>query len=812
MSVSILSKSALAVVVCLALAGCKSDAERADEYFQSGKELLEAGDIDRAMVEFRNVFEFEQNHLETRMTMGKLFLEQDNTAAAYGQFLRVAEQHPEEFEARLILAELAFSAGNWEEFERHGAVVIAQQPENPRVRAIELGTTYRAAALDEDDPARQALIPAAESLLAEMPANKIVNSLLLDSYIRDGVFSKALERFDVMIAESPQDRTLYTRRLAVLAQMQDMDALETQLREMVEQFPGDPEVQGMLFRFYVSQQRLEDAEAFLRSLSDPSDEDPANYLSLIQFIGQVRGEEAARTEIERAVELNPNPNRFKAMLAMLDFRAGEQDKAISELEAILADADPAQEDTQAIKAMFARILVQTGNQVGARRQVEEVLAQNPAHVESLKMQASWQLQADEVDEAIANLRIALDTAPEDVQVMTLLFDAYSRLGETNLAREYLALAVDASGNAPDTSLRYARVLISEERYLAAEDVLLPALRQNPDNVDLLALLGQLYLRMEDIPRATQVVDTLGRIDTEQSRAQGNSLQAQVLNQQSGSDEAIAYLEELANQEDASVRDQLVLINARLRTGETAAALAMAEALVAENPDSLGLKQALANTQAAHGDLAAAEATMRGIVTAQPQADRTWLQLARLAGRQGDAEKSQAIVDEAIIATDRHPNVMWAKASILERNGDVDGAIAIYEELYALNSSSIVVANNLASMLATYKDDAESLERAWIVGRRLRDIDNPAVQDTYGWILFRRGEVEDALPYLKNAADALDDPIVQAHLGFVYAELGRNDDALEQMQKAVDLAGPGDTRDRIEAARAEITRLRSLPEN
>ena len=812
MSVSILSKSALAVVVCLALAGCKSDAERADEYFQSGKELLEAGDIDRAMVEFRNVFEFEQNHLETRMTMGKLFLEQDNTAAAYGQFLRVAEQHPEEFEARLILAELAFSAGNWEEFERHGAVVIAQQPENPRVRAIELGTTYRAAALDEDDPARQALIPAAESLLAEMPANKIVNSLLLDSYIRDGVFSKALERFDVMIAESPQDRTLYTRRLAVLAQMQDMDALETQLREMVEQFPGDPEVQGMLFRFYVSQQRLEDAEAFLRSLSDPSDEDPANYLSLIQFIGQVRGEEAARTEIERAVELNPNPNRFKAMLAMLDFRAGEQDKAISELEAILADADPAQEDTQAIKAMFARILVQTGNQVGARRQVEEVLAQNPAHVESLKMQASWQLQADEVDEAIANLRIALDTAPEDVQVMTLLFDAYSRLGETNLAREYLALAVDASGNAPDTSLRYARVLISEERYLAAEDVLLPALRQNPDNVDLLALLGQLYLRMEDIPRATQVVDTLGRIDTEQSRAQGNSLQAQVLNQQSGSDEAIAYLEELASQEDASVRDQLVLINARLRTGETAAALAMAEALVAENPDSLGLKQALANTQAAHGDLAAAETTMRGIVTAQPQADRTWLQLARLAGRQGDAEKSQAIVDEAIIATDRHPNVMWAKASILERNGDVDGAIAIYEELYALNSSSIVVANNLASMLATYKDDAESLERAWIVGRRLRDIDNPAVQDTYGWILFRRGEVEDALPYLKNAADALDDPIVQAHLGFVYAELGRNDDALEQMQKAVDLAGPGDTRDRIEAARAEITRLRSLPEN
>ena len=91
MAISSLSKSTLIFVACLALAGCKSDAERADEYFQSGMELLEAGDVDRAIVEFRNVFEFEPNHLEARMTMGNMFLEQGNPGAAYGQFLRVAE-------------------------------------------------------------------------------------------------------------------------------------------------------------------------------------------------------------------------------------------------------------------------------------------------------------------------------------------------------------------------------------------------------------------------------------------------------------------------------------------------------------------------------------------------------------------------------------------------------------------------------------------------------------------------------------------------------------------------------------------------
>jgi tetratricopeptide (TPR) repeat protein len=813
MFVSSLSKSVLVIATCLALAGCKSDAERADAYFQSAMELLEAGDVDRAIVEFRNAFEFEENHLGARMAMGNLYLEQNNPGAAYGQFLRVAEQYPDEFEPRRTLAELAFSSGNWEEFERHGAVAVQMQPEDSWVQAIDLGMKYRQAVLDEDGPAREALTAEIETLLESMPESNILNNLLVDSYTKDGRWGETLARLDALIVQSPNNRQLYTRRLAVLAQMQDLPALETQLRDMVERFPGDEEIQGMLFRFYVSQQRLDDAEDFLRALSDPADEDPANFLSLVRFVAEVRGEEAARVEIERAVAVNPNPNRFKGMLAMLDFQAGKQEQAIAELEAMLSDADPALEETQTIKTNLARMFISTGNQVGARRQVEEVLAQNASNVDALKMQASWQLQADEVDEAIANLRVALDTAPEDVQVMNLLFEAHTRLGETDVAREYLALAVEASGNAPEPSLRYARLLLQEERYLPAEDVLLPALRQSPRNVDLLTLLGQLYLRMEDIPRATQVIDTLNRIDTDQSRTIANGLQAEVLNRQGGTEEAVAFLEKFATGAEASLRDRLILLRAKLQLGEIDEALAIAQEMVAESPENLDLKQALATTQVAKGDLTGAETTLREITAAAPEAAvGSWLQLVRLARRQGDPDKAEAIIDEALLATNRNGNIMWAKAGVLEGDGDIDGAIAIYEELYARNSASVIIANNLASLLATYKDDAESLERAWVVGRRLRDADNPALQDTYGWILFRRGEVEEALPYLESAAAALDDPIVEAHLGFAYAALERNEEALEQMQKAVDLAGPADTRDRIEAARAEIARLRGLQEN
>jgi Flp pilus assembly protein TadD len=460
------------------------------------------------------------------------------------------------------------------------------------------------------------------------------------------------------------------------------------------------------------------------------------------------------------------------------------------MEAILSAADPAAKETDDLKIIQARMFATTGNQVGARRLVEEVLAQNASNVEALKMQAAWQLQADETDAAIANLRVALDTAPEDIQAMNLMYEAYTRAGDTALARDFLALAVDASGNAPETSLRYARVLIQEERFLPAEDVLLPALRLAPNNPDLLGLLGQLYLRMEDIARATQVVDTLRRLDTEQSVALANGLQAEILNQESGTEEALQFLETLATGEDADLRAKLILLQARMSVGETAEALQLAQELASENPDNLGLKQALANTQAAAGDLDAAKATLREVTSAAPEAAvDAWLQMARIATRQGNDTEADAVIEEALAATNNNVNILWAKASALEKNGDIEGAIGIYEGLYAENSGSIIVANNLASLLTTYREDPESLERAWVIARRLRDTEVPAFQDTYGWIAYLRGDHETALEYLSAAAEALpEEPTVQYHLGMTYLALERTEEARAALERTLALAG------------------------
>ncbi len=204
---------------------------------------------------------------------------------------------------------------------------------------------------------------------------------------------------------------------------------------------------------------------------------------------------------------------------------------------------------------------------------------------------------------------------------------------------------------------------------------------------------------------------------------------------------------------------------------------------------------------------------RTLLTSNPRRPALWLEMARLKIRQGDPEGGRAVVAEGLEAVPGEANLLWAQASYMEADGDLDGAIGIYEELYARDSNSVVIANYLASLLSTTRDDQESLDRAWTIARRFSDADIPALQDTYGWIAHKRGDSETALSYLEPAAEGLPgDALVQYHLGQVYLTLARPRDALEQFRKTIQVAGPGDQRPQIADARTQVVTLEASIEN
>jgi tetratricopeptide (TPR) repeat protein len=161
-------------------------------------------------------------------------------------------------------------------------------------------------------------------------------------------------------------------------------------------------------------------------------------------------------------------------------------------------------------------------------------------------------------------------------------------------------------------------------------------------------------------------------------------------------------------------------------------------------------------------------------------------------RSGRDEDAAAVLEKGLTDAPGVPSLMWIKAGELEKSGDIDGAIAIYEDLYEQDSSNLIVANNLASLITTHRASEEELERAFSIARRLRNSDLAPFQDTYGWIEYRRGNFNEAIDHLEKAAIGLpNDPLVQFHYGMALVAVDQKESAKTQLERALAIAGDSD---------------------
>jgi cellulose synthase operon protein C len=800
-----------AVVICLslALAACDSSETRAEKHFQAALALINTGDIDRAIVEFRNVFELNGRHKEARQTYAKLQRDRGNLEEAYGQYLRLIEQYPDNLNGRLALVEMALETGNRDEVERHGAAAAALAPTDPRVQAVSATLAYQKALETRDLGAQAAVRKAAEALVLAEPALILARRIVIRDLLRTGDWTQALAQTDAGLAANPDARDLYTVRLGLLQQLGDTAGVEAQLIDLVTRYPDDANMDQALVRWYVDQNNLDAAETHIRSKISPASAIPDEKILLIRFLTELRGAAAARAELDQMILAGGTDlPLLRGIRAGLDFDQGNQKAAIAEMESLIQGAE-ANQQTRNLKVALAQMLLQIGNPARAHALVDEVLVENPNEVEALKLKAGWLIEDDKTGDAIVALRTGLGTSPRDPGLMTLMARAHERDGNRDLMGEMLALAADAASYAPPEALRYAAFLAANDRLLPAEDAVLAALRQRPQDPALLATLGGIYLRLQDWIRAGRVIDALKEIDNDQARRSANELTVQRLSGQNRTADLLAFLEDMKRDPKSAtgVAVDAAIVQAHINSGNTAAALAHVDTALKTAPQDPDLRFLRAAVLVTDGKFEESTQIYRTLLAEDAKNERVWIALFELCLRKNDAVSANAVLNEAIAALPESAALALRKAGLLERDGDIDGAIALYETLYARNSNMPLLANNLASLLVSTRDDAASLTRAELIARRLRGTDVPAFQDTYGWIAHRLGNHDEALRYLKPAAAALPtDATVQYHLAVAYASLGQNSEALAQFRAVAKMVDPANPPLFMDVLTTELARL------
>jgi tetratricopeptide (TPR) repeat protein len=768
---------------------CETGAERAEGHYQSGLKLLETGDKDRALVEFRNVFKLNEKHEAARQTYALVQRERGNFQDSYAQYRRLVELYPNNIDGRRAMGEMAIKAMNWNEAERQIRAAYKLAPEDEMIKAMTYALNYRQAVSGDDTDAQAKAVAGARIILAENHDNQMARRVIIDQLLRNENYDSALKELENALVIEPDNLEYHELKLRTLGALGDQEAIGQHLQEMFKQFPENKRIRDALISWYIQQGDFDKTEALLRKLAEGEGEaaDQAKA-AVVQFLSSTKGSDAARLELNKLIEVGKNTDFYRGLLAVLDYETGNKEQAVQSLEAILKNAEPSSQ-TNNLKVTLAQIRQLSGNNIGARALIEEVLTDDPRNIIALRMRANWLIEDDKTGEAIATLRTALDQAPRDAETLTLMAQAHMRDGNRNLAGERLSLAVEASNNAVAESLRYAKFLMEDKKLFPAETVLINALRKDPRNIQTLKTLAEIYLAQKDWGRTEGIIGQLKRIDTNDSKQMANVIHSSLLLAQGRGDESIAFLQQLIDQGDASIAAAATIVQTHLRNGNPDKAKNYLEAELEKAPKEPILLFLRAGLHALQGEADQAETIYRALIAEDPGSVRlvqTYYRMLHNNGRDSDAT---AVLDAGIAASNGTAQLMWIKAGEYERAENFDGAIKIYEDLYEIDSNSMIVANNLASLITTYRDDDESLERAFAIARRLRDSNIPAFQDTYGWIEYRRGNFEDALKYLEPAAAGLPkDPLAQFHLGMAYAALKDTFKAREILTRAIKIAG------------------------
>lgn len=789
------------LISALALAACDTPTERAEQHYQRATELLAAGDPDRAMVEFRNVFRLNGEHVAARAQYAALLRDRGDVRGALGQYLRLVELDPGNAAAYRDVTELALRMQDFETAEVNIVQAFRLDPADPMTRALKATLDYRRG---ED---RAGAVAMAEDVTAEAPEIVPAQMVVIADRLAAEDPAAALAQADTALAAVPGDEGLHLVRLAALEALEDMDGIGAELKTMTALFPDNAGVRDGLIRWHLHQGDTDAAEAILRARAAEAPDDPAPALVVVQFLLELRGPEAARAELQARIAASADPHPYQRALAGLDFAQGDRDAAIAALRRLLEGAEPS-DGTRDLQVTLAEMLAATGMGEESAALIETVLAGDKTNVAALKLRARAAIEADRPEAAIEDMRAALAQAPRDPEIMTIMALAHEREGNRELMGERLSLAVETSDRAPEETLRYANFLMQDDRTGPAEGVVVDALRRAPENRGLLNMLGRIHIARKDWARADQVAGILRAQGDPVATAMATTLTAQGLAGQGRTAETVALLEDLAGP-DGNASAMAELVRTQVAAGDAAAAQTYLDDLLAKDPASLPGRLLQAGLWAIGGETDQAEALYRALIDEAPGLAQPWQALFALLAGQGRVEEAEAVLAAGIEAAGDTGPLMFMQAGVLEARGDLPGAIAVYEALYARDSSAPVIANNLASLLTGQNaaPDPATLDRAFAIARRLRASDVPQFRDTYGWILHLRGDSARGLTYLEPASDALPGLAqVWYHRGEAEFALKRWDKAQASFERALAAEESGSLLPEADAVRARLDEI------
>jgi putative PEP-CTERM system TPR-repeat lipoprotein len=780
---------------------------RADLRSAIGDALLSTGDQRKAEAAFAEALQAAPGYPRAVVGQARMAAAKGDLASARRMLDEVLKRDAAYLPGLLLRAEVAKA-------QRDPAAATADLEGAIAARPRHMGARFTLAILQLETGARDR----AEAQLAEMrkvspgdPRTSFVEAMIRSG---KGETQPAYAAIQRTLKDMPDYVPALVLGGALAAQTNNLAQSEANLRRALELVPGHLGARRILTGVYLRTGDLKRAqETIAPAMSVAAQVPEVAMLAAEVAIAQGDMTKAAQL-LQQATAADPKNAAALTRLGELRLREGNLDAALNQYE-LAQKADPS-----GYRADLAKVVAYM-----SRRQFDQAMkawssleAKQPKNPLTYDLQGQIFLAQNDRSKARASFEKA-------VGLEATYYPAQNRLAGLDISEGNHAAARKRYEELAKANPRSATPLIALAQVAASAgappleitETLQRAVRADAASPEPHAALVNWLLRINEGRRALTAAQE-GAAAFPGNRAMGQLLgRAQLANGES--QQAIATLTKLAGDGGVGAADTLVLLaRAHMQAKNPAAAAVAMRRAVEAQPNSVPLRREFAlvlvdakepqraveearKIRSLTGGGAAAAALVEGEILAAQQkwpeaiqayrqslsASRDGLAAVRLHGAMSASGKPEEASN--ILETFRRENPKDAVvpayiADLALKRKDYPVAVRALTPLVEAMPSNVIHLNNLAWAAAQVGDPkAEAYaERAFKL-----DPYSPAVVDTMGWVLLKKGDVARALPLLERAArQAPETAEIRLHYAEALAKSNRKDDARREAEAIMKL--------------------------
>jgi len=342
-----------------------------------------------------------------------------------------------------------------------------------------------------------------QAALKADPASQSVKARLAGLYFSLGDMPNAV-RYAEQAAEGPsQDSQLLTQMAGILASAGQGERALKLLDRAIEVNPtsGDPYfTKGLLL---LNLKRQPEAEQAVRDGLARAPESAVGYYHLGRILlDSGKGEEAAAS-LERAIAVNASFEPAYLALASVYESRQQQDRAVAVLRKYLQSVNPRNRE---IRHQLVRLYVATKDYQGARKELNDLLAEDPSDLDAQLRLALLYGEEKEYPKAIDLLNKILKARPTELKVRDYLGYLYEESKDTKKAIETYTFNVQLEPSYFEGHLHLGLLFYRLKQYPEAITHLTQALTINPKQPEAHIVLGLTYLQKEQFDDAARALE------------------------------------------------------------------------------------------------------------------------------------------------------------------------------------------------------------------------------------------------------------------------------------------------------------------